>query len=443
MLRNFKKVLMAVVLVLVLAGTFALVGAAKHSSAASSRDCDTNSIDYKSLNGGCGAMSGSELIADIKSNQPSDLKTVYDHFGLTSDKYDRFASTVKSGTVYKDGRVVVGGQTVMTSANSYGREKFNGQRQPITIGGKTYYHSATQYSFASGVDSLPVMVMFDDKGAPEVVIMNDCGNPVTGTPVKPTYSCKTLSMKSIGNDTYSFSSSFTVTGGAKIEKVTYDFGDGTTATKNSPSDVVNHKFTKSATIKVSAQILLPGGKRITVTADGCAKKVTVTPLSYKCVVLTPRAMNTDETKFRFTVKTTQSQGVTVKSADFSLDGQTSNRGVTTKDSEGNIYQEYTFSDTKKHAVAATVNFNVAGGVKSVTCQASVTAKEKPMCPVEGKGNLPPDSHECKEETPETPAETPTELPNTGVGGTVAGIFAATTVGGAIAHRLVWSRRFSR
>jgi hypothetical protein len=66
-----------------------------------------------------------------------------------------------------------------------------------------------------------------------------------------------------------------------------------------------------------------------------------------------------------------------------------------------------------------------------------------MFPVEGKGNLPPDSHECKEETPETPAETPTELPNTGVGGTVAGIFAATTVGGAIAHRLVWSRRFSR
>jgi hypothetical protein len=156
-------------------------------------------------------------------------------------------------------------------------------------------------------------------------------------------------------------------------------------------------------------------------------------------------MNEEQTKFRFTIKTSQSAGVTVKSANFALDGQNSNSNVTTKDTEGNIYQEYTFSDAKKHTIVASVNFDVAGSVKSVTCQASVTPKEKPVCPVEGKGNLPPDSPECKEDTPETPEtpETPTELPNTGVGGTIAGLFAATSVGGAIAHRFVWSRRFSR
>src|SRR5260221_2117568 len=55
----------------------------------SARDCDTNSIDYKPLNGGCGAASPAELIKDIKSNNPNDLKNIYAHFGLDASSYEK------------------------------------------------------------------------------------------------------------------------------------------------------------------------------------------------------------------------------------------------------------------------------------------------------------------------------------------------------------------
>jgi hypothetical protein len=335
MRKGIKKFLMVAILACALTCVFAFVVNTPKSEAASGRDCDTNSIDRAPNHGGCGAADSRELVADARTNQPADLQRIYAHFGLTADKYDRFASTAKQGTVFRDGRVVVDGQTVMTDARSYGREKFNGQRTPINIGGTTYYSSFMQFSFGSGTNSLPAMVMFDDQGAPEVIIMNPCGNPITGTPVKPAFACKQLNMESKGNDTYSFNSEVTFSGNAQLEKVVYNFGDNSPeVSKTNPAEVVTHKFTESSTITVTAHFLLPGGKRAAVTANDCMKKVVVTP------------------------------------------------------------------------------------------------PEQPQPPEQP---TPP--------APTTPTPPPA-LPNTGVGD-ILGIFAATAVGGVIAHRFVWSRRFAR
>lgn len=82
--------------------------------------------------------------------------------------------------------------------------------------------------------------------------------------------------------------------------------------------------------------------------------------------------------------------------------------------------DHTYAKDGEYNVVATVNFTVNGQVKSATCTAKVIYQNG--TPV----------------TPTTP-ETPTVLPNTGVG-SVIGLFAAISVAGAIAHRIVLARR---
>jgi hypothetical protein len=179
-------------------------------------------------------------------------------------------------------------------------------------------------------------------------------------------------------------------------------------------------------------------------------------------------LNEEKTKFRFTVKTSAGNGATLKDADFTVDGSSTVTGVTTKDAEGNIYKEYDFArDGKEHKVVVKVNFNLADGVQSKTCEAKIVTGETPMCPipgkeqypvgapecaegcpVPGKTHLPKNSPECVEEkcphNPELPKDSPecvppAELPETGMG-SVLGIFAGTSAIGAVAHRFISSRR---
>lgn len=82
--------------------------------------------------------------------------------------------------------------------------------------------------------------------------------------------------------------------------------------------------------------------------------------------------------------------------------------------------DHTYAKDGEYNVVATVSFTVNGQVKTATCTAKVIYQNG--TPV----------------TPTTP-ETPTVLPNTGVG-SVIGLFAAISVAGAIAHRIVLARR---
>ncbi len=83
--------------------------------------------------------------------------------------------------------------------------------------------------------------------------------------------------------------------------------------------------------------------------------------------------------------------------------------------------EYTYSDDGDYNLVATVLTDM-GDVTSEACKASVT-------------------FETPEEEPEKPEEPelPAELPVTGMGG-VAGLFAATSTIGALAHRIFTARR---
>lgn len=175
---------------------------------------------------------------------------------------------------------------------------------------------------------------------------------------------------------------------------------------------------------------------------------------YSCDLLTVSKI--DNRKYKFDVKYTAKNGATFKDVSFNYgDGQTGSSN------------EHTFDKDGVYNVVATVNFMVNGQAKSATseaCAKPVTVT-KENCEVPGKENYPKDAPECKvcETNPNVPSdseectvcpsnpsvpvtdatcvEQPTELPNTGAG-SVAGIFAAVTAAGALAHRFMTRRRIN-
>lgn len=459
-----KQLFVAGAFTLALAGAVSLGIATKQSISAASvvRECEHNSIDYKNYNGGCGAANPAEYVADLRTNDPADLQVSAKNFNagfhLDPSEYNKFASTAQAGMAYKDGTVVVNGQTVLTNAWSIGRDHFSyASAYSIPGDGTTYWASKSQDVFA--VNAIPVMVMFDNTGAVQFIAMNPCGNLMGGTKVVPKYGCTMLNKTAVSGkqNTYTFTSNAFATNNAAITKVTYAFGDGTNQTVSSPSTPVTHTYTKPGnyTASVTVSVSLPGGNSATTpVVANCQTQITVVAPYYACSALLATALDDKNQQFRFTVKANYGNGATLQSADFTVDNKATTTGVTTKDQSGNIYKDYTFTDGADHTVVAKVNFNIAGSVTSVTCQAKVTSGKTPMCTVPGKENLPPNSPQCFEECkPGIPVgspscnETPTpppasELPNTGAGN-VIGIFGGTTALGAAGHRLFLSRRRRR
>jgi hypothetical protein len=470
-----KQVVIAVAYTLLLAGSIGLgVNARQSGSAATVRDCSPNSIDKYAGSPGCGAATPKELVDDATRNNPSDLQTIYNHFGLSTSEYSRFASTAKMGMAYRDGRIVVDGQTVMTGAWSIGRSKFS-YSSNYPIGSHTYYKSAHTSVLKSDI---PVMVMFDGNGTVEFASLTACGNPVNGKKVTSSVVCNALNKKqdATNPNKYTFTTSASVTGLAKISRVVYTFSDdNTTVTKTSLTAPVEHTFKKSGDVTVTVYATVPGGKEVKAAAVvNCKKHIDFKAPMFVCTAVVASRPNISNKKlFRFTVKTAQDPGITVKHADFNLDSTTTTTGVTTKDGQGNIYKDYTFNDTKEHVVKVTVFFNTLDGVKSHTsssCQAKATADKVPPCeenpelpeckpPKECKPGIPEGDVRCTPEckpgipegdercedcttNPERPECQPPEMPKTGAG-SVLGLFAGTSLLAGLGHRFVVKRRAAR
>lgn len=439
------------------------------TSAETIRDNDVvNSIDGCRNNGGIGAANAAELIKDIQDSNNGncvggnhrDLATVYSYFGLTPDKYNEFIANAKDGILYRDGRVEVGGQVVMTDVKTVGRTTQGDPpsiREPFQINGKTYYRSKPEHSFASHRQSLPVMVLFDNQGIAKVVIMDSCGNPTFGTPKTPTAVCKALTKtqpdKVNKPNTYKFGVQAEFTNNATFSRAVFTFSDGTAPkTITNLNDTVEHTFTKDAKVTVTVYAKVPGGGEIQAPAvANCEQQIKYVPPFFVCEALVAKPIDEQKRKFRFTVHADYDKTTTLKDVDFTLDGTQVTKGVTTKDNEGNIYKEYAFTDEKTHTVVAKVNFNTREGVKSDECQAKVTPEKEPKCEVPGKEHLPPNHPDCGYCKPGIPKgddrckevlPAKTEMPKTGAG-SVIGLFAGTSALGAIAHRIIMKRRANR
>ena len=433
----------------------------QHLSAAVIRDNDpVNSIDGCYANGGIGAADANELIADI--NDPTcanqHLSTIYADprlGGLTADKYTQFKNEAVEGLIWRDGHVTVNstGETVMTDVSTMGRTTMGGkQRTPIVIGGVTYYYSAPSISFAASRQNLPVMLWFDENGVVRVAIMNPCGNGVIpGTKVTPSVTCDALQhtqkdKENKPND-YTFTTAASFGPNTHLSKVVYHFSDGAPdVTTHSLTEEVNHTFAVDGDVTVTVYATVPGNHEIhSVAVVKCKYHVTHQSPKAVCTALVPGAIDDKNQKFRFTIKVATDKNVTVKNADFTVDSKDTVT-ITTKDADGNIYNEYTFTDGQTHNVSALVRFTTVEGEKTDICKAQVTSKKTPVCTVPGHEGEAPNSPTCGYCLPGIPFGrpecTPPELSHTGPGN-VIGLFAGTSAFGAAGHFLVSKRRASR
>lgn len=124
--------------------------------------------------------------------------------------------------------------------------------------------------------------------------------------------------------------------------------------------------------------------------------------------------------------------ITASAQNATITGYTIDWGDGSKTNEQEA--EHTYAKEGSYTIKGSASVRHADGktetVTGPACEKKVTF-EKDNCPLPGKEHLPVDSPECK--------EVPKELPKTGAG-SIAGIFAATSFAGSIAHRVVYSRR---
>lgn len=392
---------------------------------ASAAKCEANNIME------CGAPSISSFVSQYKANKPGDLDNIYAAFGLAPNEIDRFAKTAQMGVVYKNGDVKIGNKTVATDAVTLGRSP-KSYSWDMKIGGKTYYASHSKDVFLD--NSIPAMIMMNGDQF-EFAALTACGNAVKGHPTgkAPSYSCDMLKSKQINRTTFSYTTDTTALNGAKVAKVVYDFGDGQTQTATSGAQSVTHEYAKEGdfTVKVTVYVTV-NGETQTVTGAKCATKVTVKPVvqtpAYACSALTATTISKENRQYRFTVKTTQSGGATLKDASFVFGDSQSISGVKPTD-DSTVSAEHTYAKAGDYTIVATVNFDVAGSVKSVTCQTKISPEQTP--PQECKPGIPMGDSRCTECKPGVPAGskecTPQELPNTSGVSILGGAFGGSSI----------------
>lgn len=465
-----KQAIVAGVFAIAMAGAVGLGLAVKqNTSAANARDCSLNSIDYKNLNGGCGAMSKEEFVQDARQNDPGDLQAIYANYGLPVSEYDRFLREARPGVAYKDGRIVVDGQTVVEKAGSLGRHAKK-DSWPVQIGGGTYHASMAGDVFRG--ETIDVMVLFNANGEVQFAVMKACGNPTWGENVKPFYTCDKLTKTPVEGkkDTYLFKADATAIKNASIVRYEFNFGDGTT--KTSTTSTIEHTYAKpgkfTATVKVIVK--LPGNQEREVVGINCKTEVDIPEPFYACFQLLGKTTDPKKQAFTFTAEARYGNGAKLIDADFTFDGKVTVNGVKVNADGKTFTIDRTFTDGAKHTVVAKINFDIAGKVTSNTCETFVEGGKTPVCIVNGKPfpnekePYAPNDERCKPpvcevngqpfpnaQNPypagdarckEVPPVTPPELPHTGAGSMI-GLFAGTSIIGAAAHRVFSSRRSAR
>ena len=197
--------------------------------ATNGRDCDNNAI----ISCGYGYLgAGSDGFLTKFQQNSGELQAIYGHFGFTN--INDFVNNAKHVTVYRDGTIKTdNGAVVATGANSLGRQSWgNPNRHPITIGGKTYYYSTTQNSYASGTNSIDGYALFNSDDHSMVMgTMGACGNPFWAN--SPGYKCQMLNQTKVNDTTYNYVATPFVKNGASVSRIVYDFGDNKSQTVTS------------------------------------------------------------------------------------------------------------------------------------------------------------------------------------------------------------------
>ncbi len=360
------------------------------------QDCDKPNFHNSIIS--CGFQNKDEFKAKYAENAKGDLHTLYADplFNFKATDMDRFMADAKWATAYKNGRLVLDdGRVVATSIWSLGHERFNDQRQPITLGGNTYYWSYVQYGFHA--DSIRAVVLMDKQDKyMQFAVLTSCGNPLGGT--KPTFQCDMLHPKPVsGSDNkFEFWTDITAKDGATVKNVHYDFGDGMTTNTTTGDQHVTYTYKKPGTYHVTVTVTynVNGKDQVEEVQAKCKTDVEVKEKPvFACTSLIGTLTPGSRTKYTFTVRG-QSTNAVLKSASFDFgDQQSATLDAVAGKNEVTTPHEYAKAGAYK--VTATLTYD-AGKTKVVevctfttsftptcedtgTCQPCVTNPNLPEC----------------------------------------------------------------
>lgn len=240
-------------------------------------------------------------------------------------------------------------------------------------------------------------------------------------PQPPVYSCDELQKPFQNNRyTYTFTANATAKNGAVITKYVFNFGDGTpakTIVTNAHTAKVAHNFpsnlstNKTYTTKVTVWVSVNGKAAKPVTANACQKSITV-KAQPKAECINLAVSQTDRTVNVHAVISPKTAKINQVTYDFG-----DNTGTVMRNNLNDVVTHTYGSDVTQATITALVTFSSPQGVPASTCAAQVSFVTPP-------GQTPPSN-----------------LVNTGPG-SVAALFAAVSVIGAVAHRIFLTRRFN-
>jgi PKD repeat protein len=386
-----SKLLVALAFVVLSGGLIAnnMTHNAKPAVAAS--DCIHNSIIF------CGFDSPQNFADKYRENAYGDLHTIYARFGLQPGDIDRFANTARPGLIYRNGDVTVDGRLVATNSSTIGRDPQPGSSN-LDIGGVNYFLTPNDRVFLS--DPIPVMVMMSGDHI-DFIVMQACGNPAFFT--QPNFSCDMLNTQQLSRGTYRFSSKATANNGADVARVVYDFGDGTSETRNQPGDTVDHTYAQPGNYTARATVIFNvHGQTKTVTGEQCTKPVEVKPVPpqprFDCTVL--EVAKISRTKYEFVLTATAENGATLHGASFDFGDKATDKNVKPSDAT-HVKTSHEYTNPGNYTVKATALIDVNGETKEVTsdkCAVKITVPPE-MC----KPGIPVGSKECLPQTAECSA----------------------------------------
>lgn len=211
-MRGIKLIKTGLASLLIVAGSFVAVATIDPFSIAQAARCSSNDVID------CGVKNISDLRNAYNTDRTKGTKNIFTYAKITSDTVNK--ATVKNGTLYRDGRVVVDGKTVATGAHTIGRNYSAGSKKH-TYNGTTFYSGPANVRLVS--DARPLLVFFDKNGQFSGAVMKECGNPViyTKTVPNPVAECTSLTASRIGARSFKLDARAKAANGATISSYTY------------------------------------------------------------------------------------------------------------------------------------------------------------------------------------------------------------------------------
>lgn len=360
-------------------------------------DCDKYAVMY------CGAFTKTEVLNKLQNgdtqNTATDIKNIFNQFAISASRIQ--ADNFVKGVVYQNGEVRVDGKVVATDA-------------------VTFIRTMGRVSTSKMGSAQEALVHINANGQFEYAIMTPCGNPVTAKPVAPQkLECSSIQATVTDRTKIVVVNKVLASGGATATSVRYNFSDGTVKSV-APNSTTTYTFDKPGNYTVKATVVgTLNNATVEKTSNACQDSFTVKELpvnpSYKCEILTKKALG--NRKYEFIAKASATNGASVK--DITVEFGENGAKVTVPN---NGSASYTYTKAGTYTARATANIALPNNNSTTTTSAECTTTIS---------------------EPETPVTPPSkELPVTGAGSMIA-LFTTTSIAGGLGFRAWTLRRLNR